>query len=60
MRRRRLKEEVEYELAELEALEELGLIDEDTYELRRAELEAWLYALEEERRRKKRRRGGRR
>ena len=58
MKRRRLKEEVEYELAELEALEELGAIDDDEYELRRAELEAWLYALEEERR-KKRRRGRR-
>ena len=55
MRRRKLKEEVEYELAELEALEELGLVDEVRYELRRAELEAWLYALEEEQRKKKRR-----
>ena len=35
----RLREEIEHELAELEALEELGLVDE--YELRRAELEAW-------------------
>ena len=57
--RRRLKEEVEHELAELEALEELGAIDDDKYELRRAELEAWLEALEEERERKKRRKGKR-
>mgnify|MGYP001772770960 CR=1 FL=1 len=56
--RRRLREEVEHELAELDVEAELGLVDEDEYELRRAELEAWLYALEE-RRRKKRRKGKR-
>ena len=57
MKRRRLREEVEYELAELDAEAELGLIDDDDYELRRAELEAWIEALEE--RRRKRRRGKR-
>ena len=59
MKRRKLREEIEYELAELDAEAELGLVDEDRYELRRAELEAWLEALEEERRRKRGRKGKR-
>ena len=58
MRRRRglerLRGEIERELAELDAEAELGLIGDDEYELRSAELEAWLYALEEERRKKRR------